>query len=59
MSNSHDGVFSSKSDPELSLGFKDLASRLGDTGGPISTTSSVNLAAAGNAFGLAHLRPGY
>ncbi len=47
-----DGLFSSKSDPELSLGFKDLASRLGDTGGPISTTSSVNLAAAGNAFGL-------
>ena len=47
-----DGVFSSKSDPELNLGFKDLARRLGDTGGPISTTSSVNLAAAGNAFGL-------
>ena len=46
------GVFSSKSDPELNLGFKDLATRLGDTGGPISTTSSVNLAAAGNAFGL-------
>ncbi len=47
-----DGVFSSKSDPELNLGFKDLAGRLGDTGGPISTTSSVNLSAAGNAFGL-------
>ena len=47
-----DGVFSSKSDPELRQGFKQLATNLGDTGGPISTSASVNLAAAGNAFGV-------
>ncbi len=47
-----DGVFSSKSDPELRQGFKQLAQNLGDTGGPISTSASVNLAAAGNAFAL-------
>ena len=46
------GVFSSKSDPELRQGFKQLAHNLGDTGGPISTSSSVNLSAAGNAYGL-------
>ncbi len=46
------GVFSSKSDPELSQDFKQLASNLGETGGPISTSASVNLAAAGNAFAV-------
>ncbi len=47
-----DGAFSSKSDPELAMGFKELAGKLGDTGGPVSTTASVNLAAAGNAFAV-------
>ena len=47
-----DGKFSSSADPELSVGFKDLATRIGDTGGPITTTSSVNLAAAGAAYGV-------
>lgn len=46
------GRFSSGSDPELSIGFKDLARRVGDTGGPVSSTASVNLAAAGNAYGV-------
>ncbi|MDA0231857.1 MAG: xanthine dehydrogenase family protein molybdopterin-binding subunit [Chloroflexi bacterium] len=46
------GKFSSGSDPELSIGFKDLAARIGDTGGPITTTASVNLAAAGAAYGV-------
>ncbi len=46
------GKFSSGSDPELSIGFKDLAARIGDTGGPLSTTSSVNLANAGAAYAV-------
>ena len=46
-----DGVFSSKSDPELSIGFKDLAGKLGDTGGPVTSTGSVDLEAAGGAYG--------
>ena len=46
-----DGVFSSKSDPELSIGFKDLAGKIGDTGGPVSSTGGVDLEAAGGAFG--------
>ncbi len=46
------GRFSSGSDPELSIGFKDLARRIGDTGGPLSATSSVNLAAAGAAYAV-------
>ncbi len=46
-----DGVFSSSSDPELSIGFKDLAGKLGDTGGPVTSTGSVDLEAAGGAFG--------
>ena len=47
----NDGVFSSKSDPELSIGFKDLAGKLGDTGGPVTSTGSVDLEAAGGAYG--------
>ena len=46
-----DGVFSSKSDPELSIEFKDLAGKIGDTGGPVNSTGSVDLEAAGGAFG--------
>ena len=47
-----DGIFSSASDPELSLHFRDLASRLGDTGGPVTSTGSVDLEDAGGGFGV-------
>ncbi len=47
-----DGVFSSSSDPELNLHFRDLASRLGDTGGPVTSTGSVDLEDAGGGFGV-------
>ncbi len=46
-----DGVFSSHSDPELRIGFKELAGKLGDTGGPVTSTGSVDLEAAGGAYG--------
>ncbi|MCH7735456.1 MAG: xanthine dehydrogenase family protein molybdopterin-binding subunit [Chloroflexi bacterium] len=44
-----DGVFSSASDPELNLSFKQLAARLDETGGPVTAAESVNLSSAGNA----------
>ncbi|MEX0927598.1 MAG: xanthine dehydrogenase family protein molybdopterin-binding subunit [Dehalococcoidia bacterium] len=47
-----DGTFSSKSDPELRIGFKDLAGKIGETGGPVSSTASVNLASAGNGYAV-------
>ena len=47
-----DGVFSSKSDPELRLGFKELGRRLDGTGGPVTSTASVDLAEAGNSFAV-------
>ncbi len=47
-----DGVFSSSTDPELNLHFRDLASRLGDTGGPVTSTGSVDLEDAGGGFGV-------
>ena len=47
-----DGIFSSASDPELNLHFRDLASRLGDTGGPVTSTGSVDLEDAGGGFGV-------
>ena len=46
-----DGTFSSHSDPELSIGFKELAGKIGDTGGPVTSTGSVDLEAAGGAYG--------
>ncbi len=46
-----DGVFSSTTDSELKISFKDLAGKLNDTGGPVNTTGSVDLEAAGGAFG--------
>jgi CO/xanthine dehydrogenase Mo-binding subunit len=46
-----DGVFSSKSDSELSISFKDLAGKLDDTGGPVNTTGAVDLEGAGGAYG--------
>ncbi len=45
-----DGVFSSVSDPELRMSFKELASRLTGTGGPVAATGAVDVAEAGGAF---------
>ena len=45
-----DGVMTHKSDPELRFTFKELASRLLDTGGPISGSASVDPKGAGGAF---------
>jgi CO/xanthine dehydrogenase Mo-binding subunit len=45
-------VFSSRTDPELRMGLKELASKVDQTGGPVSSTASVNLAAAGNAYAV-------
>lgn len=43
-----DGVFSSKSDPELKLTFKELAAKLDQTGGPVGETgSAVGVSGAG------------
>ncbi|HJN87054.1 MAG: xanthine dehydrogenase family protein molybdopterin-binding subunit [Dehalococcoidia bacterium] len=44
------GVFRHKSDPDLRLTFKELAERLNDTGGPISSQVSVNPKGVGGAF---------
>lgn len=46
-----DGVFSSSTDSELKITFKELAGKLNDTGGPVNTTGSVDLEAAGGAYG--------
>ena len=45
-----DGVISSKSDPELSITFKELAGQLGSTGGGITGTASVNPTGVGGSF---------
>jgi CO/xanthine dehydrogenase Mo-binding subunit len=43
-----DGAFSSKSDPELKLTFKELATKLDQTGGPVGETgSAVGVSGAG------------
>ncbi len=44
------GVFQSKSDPELSMSFAELAAQLGDTGGHLVGSSAVHPTAAGGAF---------
>ena len=44
------GIYSSISDPELRLSFKDLAGRLGGTGGPVTAAASVDVSEAGGAF---------
>ena len=44
------GVFQSKSDPELSMSFQELASQLADTGGHVVGSSAVHPTAAGGAF---------
>ena len=45
-----DGVFRHKSDTDLQMSFKELAGRLNDTGGPISSQVSVDPRASGGAF---------
>ena len=44
------GAIKSKSDPELSMTFKDLAGQLGRTGGGISGTASVSPTGVGGSF---------
>ena len=45
-----DGVFQHKSDPELSIGFKDLAAELPSTGGPVVGSANMDPQGAGSAF---------
>ena len=45
-----DGVFHHKSDPDLSMTFKELSEQLNSTGGPISSQVSVDPRGAGGAF---------
>ena len=45
-----EGVLQHKSDPGLSMTFKELAGKLNGTGGPIVGRGTVNPAGAGNAF---------
>ncbi|NQW17565.1 MAG: xanthine dehydrogenase family protein molybdopterin-binding subunit [Chloroflexi bacterium] len=47
-----DGKFSSKTDPELSMTFKELAGKLNETGGPVSSTGAVDLENAGGGFAV-------
>lgn len=44
------GVFSHKSDPELSMSFKELAGRAVETGGPIVGSANMDPGGAGSAF---------
>ena len=44
------GAFKSKTDPELSMSFKDLAGQLSSTGGPIVGRAAVNPQGAGGSF---------
>ena len=45
-----DGVFQHTSDPELKIGFKELASHLPDTGGPVVGKANLDPIGAGSAF---------
>ena len=45
-----DGVFRHKSDPELSITFKELAAETPATGGPVVGRANMNPAGAGSAF---------
>ncbi len=45
-----DGVFRHKSDPELSISFKDLAAELSSTGGPVVGSANMDPQGAGSAF---------
>ena len=48
----NDGAFSSKAEAEKTIRFKELAGKLGDLGGPATSTGSVDLESAGDGFGL-------
>ena len=45
-----DGVFQHKSDPELSIGFGELAAELASTGGPVVGSANMDPQGAGSAF---------
>ena len=45
-----DGVFQHKSDPELSIGFGELAAELSSTGGPVVGSANMDPQGAGSAF---------
>ena len=45
-----DSVFQHTSDPELNIGFKELAGNLSDTGGPVVGRANLNPSGAGSAF---------
>ena len=45
-----DGVFRHTSDPELSIGFAELAARAPETGGPVVGSANMDPAGAGSAF---------
>ena len=47
-----DGKFISKAEAQKSIGFKELAGKLDDLGGPANSTGSVDLESAGDGFGL-------
>ena len=47
-----DGIFNSKAESEKTIGFKELAGKLADLGGPATSTGSVDLESAGDGFGL-------
>lgn len=46
-----DGTFKNTAEPEVQMDFKELASKLDDTGGPVSSVGNVDLENAGGAFG--------
>ena len=45
-----DGVLSHKSDPELRMDFKEVATRLNDTGGPVVGSAAVNPGGVGGSY---------
>lgn len=47
----NDGAFSSKAEAEKKIGFKELAGKLDDLGGPATSTGTVDLESAGDGFG--------
>lgn len=47
-----DGVFSAKKDSALKMTFKQLAGKLGETGGPVTASGSVDLSSGGGAYGM-------
>jgi CO/xanthine dehydrogenase Mo-binding subunit len=47
----NDGAFTSKAEAAKSIGFKELAGKLDDLGGPATSTGTVDLESAGDGFG--------